>query len=267
MIIAALILFSTRHGASKITPRNAAPAAALSPAPPSAKVLNVTAPGLPGPTPRDQHGRSDVPARDKDSHSRTQQHSQPLAAQTSNAANAAGNSVPAPQSTVARLNLPPQTTGPAGEIPQPPALELPAGPPAVLQPEPGSKPEASIALATLPAPALSSAETSTAPTMSPAPNSPKYRVGGVVQAAKLLTHASPVYPAGARAERIQGTVRVIATVRKDGTVGEVKIAGGNPALTGAAVHAVRQWRFQPALLDGEPVQSETSIDIAFHLSN
>jgi protein TonB len=50
-------------------------------------------------------------------------------------------------------------------------------------------------------------------------------------------------------------------------VGEVKVASGNVALTSAAVDAVRQWRYRPALLDGEPVQSEMSVAITFHLAN
>ena len=266
LVLVALILFSTRYVASKATPRNASPAPAVSSLPSSANLVNVAAPASPERRSYDQHGPSDMPAHDKASRSRTQKHSELSAHPSENAADPPSSKAPAPESTVASLVLPRKTAGPNGEVPEPPALQMPPGSSAVLQAVPGSEPAPSVTIATLPGSLLSSART-TAPATDPPADAPNFRVGGVVQPAKLLAHPSPVYPAAARAEHIQGTVRVIATVRKDGTVGEVKVASGNAALTGAAIDAVRQWHYRPALLNGEPVQSEMSVEMTFHLPN
>jgi len=93
----------------------------------------------------------------------------------------------------------------------------------------------------------------------------RIRVGGNVQAANLITPVRPVYPPEAKAAGIQGTVRLQAVLAKDGTVADIKVLSGDPALTEAALDAVKQWVYRPTLLNGQPVEVQTTIDINFTL--
>ncbi len=89
---------------------------------------------------------------------------------------------------------------------------------------------------------------------------------GPAMVGKLINRIQPVYPPLARQTRIQGTVSVNVIVRKDGTV-EVENAGaGHPLLIQAAVDAVRQWRYEPTTINGEPVDIETKIYVDFTLT-
>jgi protein TonB len=92
------------------------------------------------------------------------------------------------------------------------------------------------------------------------------RVGGNVQAAKIINRPTPVYPPLARQTRISGTVRLHAIIGKDGTVQQLEVLSGHPLLQQAAMDAVRQWRYQPTLLNGEPVDVDTTIDVIFSLN-
>ncbi len=83
--------------------------------------------------------------------------------------------------------------------------------------------------------------------------------------ASLVTMVKPVYPEVALRGRIQGQVVVTVTITKDGRVEDVRVIRGHPALVGAAVAAVRQWRYQPCLIDGEPQQVRTDIIVNFRL--
>ena len=94
----------------------------------------------------------------------------------------------------------------------------------------------------------------------------RIRVGGNVQTAKLINKVSPSYPPLAKQARIQGTVRLQAVIAKDGSVVELQILSGHPLLIAAAQDAVRQWRYQPTLLNGEPVEVVTTIDVIFTLN-
>ena len=104
----------------------------------------------------------------------------------------------------------------------------------------------------------------------PPPPKPKQtgpvRVGGNVQAARLVNRVQPVYPPLARQTRISGTVRLHAIISKDGTIRELEVLSGHPLLQQAALDAVRQWRYQPTLLNGEPVEVDTTIDVIFSLN-
>ncbi len=82
-------------------------------------------------------------------------------------------------------------------------------------------------------------------------------VGGNVQAAKLLRQVMPQYPAIAKAARIQGTVVLHAVIAKDGTIKQLQFVSGPPLLVQAAMNAVREWRYQPTLLNGQPVEVDT----------
>jgi TonB family protein len=92
-------------------------------------------------------------------------------------------------------------------------------------------------------------------------------VGGNVQAARLLRQQRPVYPADLQAAGVEGTVMLQAIILKDGSVGSIKLlrSAGNAELDDAAIAAVRQWRYQPTLLNGQPVEVVNTIDIAFQL--
>jgi len=99
----------------------------------------------------------------------------------------------------------------------------------------------------------------------PAPTGP-VRVGGDVQAAKILSQPKPAYPALARSIRQQGTVRLSAVISRDGQVVNLTLVSGPPLLVAAAMDAVRQWRYRPTLLNGEAVEVLTQIDVNFTLN-
>ena len=84
-------------------------------------------------------------------------------------------------------------------------------------------------------------------------------------ASRLIRRVQPEYPAEAKAAHIQGPVVLEVQVLGDGTVGEIETVTGNPLLVESAVHAVRQWKYQPNFVDGRPVQSQTRITIKFVL--
>jgi periplasmic protein TonB len=94
----------------------------------------------------------------------------------------------------------------------------------------------------------------------------RIRVGGQVEQAKWIFHPNPEYPPLAKMARIQGSVRLEAVISKDGTIQDLKVLSGHPLLVKAALDAVSRWRYQPTLLNGEPVEVVTEIDVNFTLS-
>jgi len=82
----------------------------------------------------------------------------------------------------------------------------------------------------------------------------------------LIRQIPPVYPPLAKQARIQGTVVMNATIARDGTVQNLTMVSGHPLLAQAAMDAVRQWVYQPTLLNGEPVGVETEIDVNYTLA-
>jgi TonB family protein len=100
-----------------------------------------------------------------------------------------------------------------------------------------------------------------------APRPPqRIRQGGNVVSAKLLNRVQPVYPQEALDNNVQGVVMLEAVVRQDGGVDISRVVSGHPLLTPAVLQAVRQWRYDPAKLNGEAVATEMSITIGFGLS-
>jgi TonB family protein len=87
-----------------------------------------------------------------------------------------------------------------------------------------------------------------------------------VTAAHLIHKVSPEYPKKARKKHVEGTVRLHAIIAKDGTVTMLEVISGDPLLVDAALKAVRQWRYSPTLLDGRPVEVDTTIDVNFALN-
>jgi protein TonB len=100
----------------------------------------------------------------------------------------------------------------------------------------------------------------------PKPAQTRIRQGGNVTAAKLLNRVQPLYPPLARQTRISGTVRLHAIIGKNGGVEQLEVMSGHPLLVQAALDAVRQWRYQPTQLNGDPVEVDTTIDVIFSLN-
>src|SRR5262249_34756617 len=94
----------------------------------------------------------------------------------------------------------------------------------------------------------------------------RIRVGGQVQQAKLVNRPTPLYPPIAKQARIQGTVRLEAVISKDGRIDQLRVVSGHPLLVQSALEAVKQWRYQPTFLNGDPVEVATTIDVNFTLS-
>ncbi len=99
------------------------------------------------------------------------------------------------------------------------------------------------------------------------PPAPRFRVGGAVQAAKLLKRVQPEYPDLARREHLQGTVRLHALIGKDGSLRRLYVIKGYCSLAAASVNAVSQWRYSPTILEGKPVEVDTEIDVFFQIRN
>jgi periplasmic protein TonB len=93
------------------------------------------------------------------------------------------------------------------------------------------------------------------------------RIGGNVMQAKAIDRVQPTYPAIARAAHVQGTVVLHAIIAKDGTVQQLQLVSGPPLLVNAAMDAVRQWRYSPTELNGEPVEVDTTIQVVFTLGD
>jgi protein TonB len=91
-------------------------------------------------------------------------------------------------------------------------------------------------------------------------------VGGRVQNAKLVRNPQPVYPQIAKSARISGTVELSAIIGEDGHIQELKVVSGHPLLRQAALDAVKQWVYQPTMLNEQPVKVSTTIDVIFTLS-
>ncbi len=104
------------------------------------------------------------------------------------------------------------------------------------------------------------------PDAAPSAGPGRIRLGGTVQSAKLISQPRPSYPAEAKQAHIQGKVELHAIIAKDGTIESLTVISGHPLLVPAAVDAVRQWVYQPTLLNGQPVEVETQIDVNFTLS-
>ncbi|MGB6743432.1 MAG: TonB family protein [Terracidiphilus sp.] len=82
----------------------------------------------------------------------------------------------------------------------------------------------------------------------------------------LLDKVLPVYPPIARAIHMEGTVVLQATISKNGTIENLRVVSGPALLQQAALDAVRQWRYRPYLLDGQPVEVETTVNAVFKLN-
>ena len=91
------------------------------------------------------------------------------------------------------------------------------------------------------------------------------RVFSDIQAAKLIRRVAPAYPPLARQVRISGTVKMDAVIALDGSIQSIQVLSGHPLLVGAAINAVKQWRYAPTLLNGKPMAVVARIDVIFRL--
>jgi protein TonB len=94
----------------------------------------------------------------------------------------------------------------------------------------------------------------------------RIRVASRVAEANLIHDVAPTYPPEAGRTRVEGTVVLLTVIGKDGTVQDVRVESGLPILAQAAIDAVKQWRYKPYLLNGEPVEVASRITINFTLS-
>jgi TonB family protein len=92
------------------------------------------------------------------------------------------------------------------------------------------------------------------------------RVSGPVEQAQLTSRIEPRYPVIAKQTKTEGTVVLHAIISRDGRITALEVVSGHPLLVQAALDAVRQWRYRPTYLGGEPVEVETKITVIFRLS-
>jgi protein TonB len=91
------------------------------------------------------------------------------------------------------------------------------------------------------------------------------RVPSKLMEGMLIHKVVPEYPAIARVSRLSGTVVLQATISRSGTIENLRVVSGPSMLQQAAKDAVRQWRYRPYLLNGEPVEVETTVNVQFTL--
>ena len=155
---------------------------------------------------------------------------------------------------------PPPVPAPIAErkpVPPPPPPSTPEAQPA------SAAPPAHVALAA-PAPAAE-APVAPAPTDAPQADAQPMHISPATMASNITGKVAPVYPDEARAEKIQGTVVLHAIIEKDGKVSSLTVVSGPKELQVAALDAVRQWTYKPYLLNGNPTQVETTINVNFHI--
>lgn len=91
------------------------------------------------------------------------------------------------------------------------------------------------------------------------------QVASSLVAAQLIRHPAPTYPNEALLRKVQGAVKVHATIEEDGSLSNVAAISGSPLLSSAAVEAVRKWKYKPETLDGKPVASDIDVTVQFNL--
>ncbi|MGB2604470.1 MAG: TonB family protein [Candidatus Sulfotelmatobacter sp.] len=94
----------------------------------------------------------------------------------------------------------------------------------------------------------------------------RIRISQGVTSGLLIHRVEPPYPVLARSARIQGNVLLKAVIDKEGNIQDLQLVSGHPMLVPAAIQAVKQWRYRPYLLNGQPVEVETTITVIFTLT-
>jgi protein TonB len=104
-----------------------------------------------------------------------------------------------------------------------------------------------------------------APPPAPKPVAHPPRISRMMEG-NLIHRVQPLYPSAAKAARIQGPVVLRAVISKEGTIENLAVQSGHPMLVKAAIDAVRQWRYRPYLLNGDPFEVETQVTVNFVLN-
>ncbi len=99
----------------------------------------------------------------------------------------------------------------------------------------------------------------------PAPTVQRVRVSQGVTKGMVVYRIEPAYPPLAREARIQGVVVLTAIIDKDGNIQNLRLVSGHPMLAPAAIDAVKHWRYKPFLLNGQPVEVETTVTVNFRM--
>jgi len=146
---------------------------------------------------------------------------------------------------------------------EPTPAETQAPPAAVASSEPAPSPDQSLEAAKSGNTSESAADTPISPSNPPT----RIRVPGKVTAAAIVDRVNPEYPPQARAGHVQGEVLLHAIIDKEGKISELQVLSGDGVLAKSALDAVRQWRYKPMLVDGEPAEVDTTITITFSLSD
>jgi periplasmic protein TonB len=112
---------------------------------------------------------------------------------------------------------------------------------------------------------IGSSSTAPIPTLSKPRAVQRVRVSQGVTNGLLLNRVEPTYPPLAQQAHIQGAVVLTAVIGKDGSVQRLQLVSGHPLLAPAAIAAVKQWRYKPYVLNGVPVDIETTVTVTFHV--
>jgi len=108
--------------------------------------------------------------------------------------------------------------------------------------------------------------TGTAPPPPPPAATPnRIKVGGAVQSAALVKQVTPEYPVIAKSAHVSGTVTLHAIISKDGSIEKLEYVSGPPLLMTSAMSAVKEWRYRPTMLNGQPVEVDTTVQVVFSL--
>jgi periplasmic protein TonB len=103
------------------------------------------------------------------------------------------------------------------------------------------------------------------PAVHPAASPARVPVSGGVIEGFLVYRSTPSYPPMAKTARVSGTVVLAATISKSGTIENLRVLTGHPMLIQSAIEAVKTWRYRPYLLNNQPVEVETTINVVFSM--
>lgn len=109
--------------------------------------------------------------------------------------------------------------------------------------------------------------TAKVPEVARVPVATRVRISQGVSRGLLVSRVEPLYPAMAKTARVQGQVVLQAVISKQGTIENLRVVSGHPMLIQSAIDAVKQWRYKPYLLNGEPVEVETEVLVDFRLTS
>jgi protein TonB len=105
------------------------------------------------------------------------------------------------------------------------------------------------------------------PPLKPIPRHGPYRVGGKIQAPRLISEVQPIYPVLAKETKTTGKVTIDCVIDEHGGITQQKVLSGNPLLVTAALEAVEQWKYQPTLLNGQPISIDMVVTVNFTLGS